>query len=305
MAQKILIINSQKIDQDKIKNVVKNIGDYNIIEITSKTQYEHSKGFFDNLCLAITDIFLPDEKSGFSVIESLRGNPDTSSVPIIAVSKNDSTQLREKVFKYKVRDFIIKPFTKQRLENSLKSILKKEADYTFNTSNIGSLVISFDEFIEKEIKLSERLDRPFSIILISLLLSKNSMAEQKNRIDNFFEIAETKCRSWLRSTDTMFENEKKDIILILPATDSHGVKSVESKLKNSIDRKLKSMNYLFKDYFFSSHVTYPDNGETVSELTKNLFKKMEDKYRQEKYASIPERLREYANKRYIQFNKPQ
>lgn len=76
----------------------------------------------ENPCLIILDIMMPGI-DGFDVCERLRSNPVTVDVPILFLtSKGDLTD-RERAMRLGALDFILKPFSPQRLTERVLDII--------------------------------------------------------------------------------------------------------------------------------------------------------------------------------------
>ncbi|NYS61340.1 response regulator transcription factor [Vreelandella salicampi] len=72
--------------------------------------------------LILLDISLPGI-SGFDVLEQLRGQPDTASLPIIMLTAHGREVEREKGMALGADDYITKPFSTQTLVEKVKALL--------------------------------------------------------------------------------------------------------------------------------------------------------------------------------------
>ncbi|MDR5898426.1 response regulator [Halomonas vilamensis] len=72
--------------------------------------------------LILLDISLPGI-SGFDVLEQLRGQPDTASLPIIMLTAHGREVEREKGMALGADDYITKPFSTQTLVEKVKTLL--------------------------------------------------------------------------------------------------------------------------------------------------------------------------------------
>lgn len=71
--------------------------------------------------LVILDLMMP-RRSGFLVLERLRQNSDTT-MPVIVITGNEGARHREYAELLGVNDYLHKPFTIDRLINSVESLL--------------------------------------------------------------------------------------------------------------------------------------------------------------------------------------
>jgi DNA-binding response OmpR family regulator len=74
--------------------------------------------------LVILDLMMP-RRSGFLVLERLRQNSDTT-MPVIVITGNEGSRHREYAELLGVNDYLQKPFTIDRLINSVKALLQSE-----------------------------------------------------------------------------------------------------------------------------------------------------------------------------------
>ena len=77
--------------------------------------------------LLILDMMMP-KRSGFLVLEYLRQSESNLTVPVIMITGNEGNRHQEYAELLGVSDYIHKPFTMDRLMNSVTSLLSKEED---------------------------------------------------------------------------------------------------------------------------------------------------------------------------------
>lgn len=110
-----------------------------------------------------------------------------------------------------------------------------------------------------------------------------------------------KVKSASRSTDTVIFNDEKDILVILPFTNSQGAETVVSKITDSLIDGLNSLN-ISTDFFYTVYTTFPYDGKTFQAVMEKALKKVEDKIMLEKITNIGLDKLNHAKKTYRKFN---
>lgn len=303
----ILVIDASANERDKISQILSRIGNFMVIwpqTLNDPLSITPSDTVFS---LIIMDLSLPAQKDGLNLLFHLRNNQSTFRAPIIVTSKADTPELKREVLKMEVNDFIVKPYPLQRLENSIRSLIKIEKKFLYETNEIESINMSFDHYFTRELKLSERLNHPLSILLITLMrirLDDNGDVSSQAKVSDepIREIA-AKVSSLLRLTDTVVVNKGQDILLILPGTNTIGVKTVCSRIMDGIQQELKYADEQYGMSFYPVHVTFPQDGKDFQSLMECAFKKVSDKEMLDRITAIPSDARAYARRRYNQFRK--
>jgi Response regulator containing a CheY-like receiver domain and a GGDEF domain len=303
----IIILDYSSYERQKIKHILEKIGTFDVIEVSNSMQFKLLNLEIENLKLLIMDLAFPSEADGFDILKIVRSNKTAKDVPVIVVTRSDNLEYKTEALRYSVNDYIIKPFQVKRLESSVRSFVRLKDSFHYDTSGIGNIVLSFDEYVSREIKYAKRMSSPLSFILITTLKLKEdndgySPAEVKNK-DIIFTIASQKARSSLRVTDTIVVSKTRDIIIVLPCTGESGAKLVCEKIKASIFQELIRINADFNDYIYPVYVTFPKEGDDFQMLMENAFKKVSEKEMLEKIVSISPDTRKYANSSYNQFRK--
>ncbi|MCX7745290.1 MAG: response regulator [Clostridia bacterium] len=304
----ILILDYSEFEREKVKHILSNIGNFNFVELVSITEYNRYIEKTDlEPSLIIMDIAFPVEKEGFEIISSFRNNTVISKTPIIVTTKRDTLEYRNAALKLSVNDYIIKPYTANRLENSVRSLIKIEKKFTYNINNTATIIMTFEDYIIKELKIADRMKQPLSVILITSAKPKvpksNEDSISKELREKIYSVAIEGAKLSLRSTDTAILNNSSDILVVLPGSDASGASVVIEKIKSHISEKLEQINVKFDDIFYSVSVTFPDEGKDFQSLMESAFKKISDKELLEQISSILVSTREYADKIYRRFNR--
>ncbi len=74
------------------------------------------------LDLVLTDIHMPD-LNGLELIQFLRSNKDTEKVPLVIVSSEGSPRDRQKGLALGADEYVVKPFTTERLQEVVRRLL--------------------------------------------------------------------------------------------------------------------------------------------------------------------------------------
>ncbi len=303
----IVILDYSSYERQKIKHILEKIGSFDTIEVSSSTQFKLLSLKLENLRLIIMDLAFPSEQEGFEILKIIRSNEYAANIPVIVVTRSDQLEYKTAALQYAVNDYIIKPFQIKRLESSVRSFVRLEDNFHYDTGGIGNITMTFDDFINREIKYARRIQGPLSFVLITALKLKEERdgiihTEISNK-DKIFSLAAQKARSILRTTDTIVMSKSRDIIIVLPCTGESGAKQVCEKIKAALFQELLKINADLNDYIYPVHVTFPKEGEDFQKLMENAFKKVSEKEMLEKIVSITPTTRKYSNTRYNQFRK--
>lgn len=306
----VLIMDYSAYERQKIRHIVEKIGQLEVIEVGDINQFMLMNINIEGLKLVILNLSFPSDNDGFFVLKRIRTSI-SGNVPIIVLSQSDKQELKIEALKYSVNDYIVKPYKAKRLDDSIRVFVNPKKAFHYNTENISDIKISFDNYIEREIKYSKRTGAHFSLILITMLqinVKEESASEAIKPISgddkaSIFAMAAKKAGEALRATDTMVLNNNRDVIIILPFTDRSGASLVSEKIKSGMETEFRRMNTSQNGYIYPVHVTFPDDGEDFQELMQKAFKKISDKEMLERIVSIPTDTRRYADKSYNRYRK--
>ena len=70
--------------------------------------------------IVLTDIYMPG-MGGFSLVKGIRQIPSMANVPIIAVTAENRTAIIQRLLRYGINDYIVKPFINQALVDKVKA----------------------------------------------------------------------------------------------------------------------------------------------------------------------------------------
>jgi len=300
----VLLLDYSSYERQKIRHILDKAGSFEVIEVGDIRQFRLLDLEISDLKLIIMDLEFPSENDGFEVLKSMQFSLG-GKVPVIIVTHSDRPELKAEAAKYSVRDYVVKPYPVKRLEASIKSIIQPHERFYYDTSQISSITMSFDAFVERDILLSKRAGMPLSLLLITTLeLDKNRNSEETipdSYKQSVFEIAAKKAKEALRATDTIVHNGGRDIIIVLPCTDEAGARMVSDKIVELTEPEFKKLTVDKNMYIYPVYVTSPKDGENFQTLMHKAFKKVSDKEMLEKIVSIPTGTRKYAARSYNRY----
>jgi len=309
MDNKILLIDNSQVDREKIKYIISELGKFDIIDIASFHEINNLEISLACFSLIIIEIASPAEKEGFSLISMIRSTPETKAIPIIVTAKPNNSHIKNLAHKFSVNDYIEKPVKPARLQSSIRSLVRIEAKFKYIVNETAKIIMSFEEYFAKEIYMAKRTKHHLSIVLVTLVKPKEEkLLGNSNYIDSFqlkekaYAIAIDKVKKSLRITDYAILNDK-DIIIVLPNTNAAGAKVVDTKITTKIDTGLSDINLRFNYLFFSTTVTFPDEGSDFQSLMNAAIKKVSDKEMLEKFTNILDNTRLNITENYTRYKK--
>jgi DNA-binding response OmpR family regulator len=302
----VLVMDYSAYERQKIRHIIEKAGRFDIIEVGDNKQFKLLNPDIEDLKLIVMNLAFPGETDGFDSLSRIR-TTNGRNVPIIVMSQSERPELKQEALKYSVNDYIVKPYQIKRLENSIRSFLPTESEFFYDTGNISDIKMSFESYVQREIKFSNRSGAPLSLILITTLqLGSNTESDQSVSDEyktSVFAMAARNARDALRATDTIVLNKNRDILIVLPCTDEAGARMVSEKIKKSMDIEFRKMNIDRSEYIYPVYVTFPTDGSSFQKLMQKAFKRISDKEMLEKIVSIPTDTRRYADKSYSRYRR--
>jgi PleD family two-component response regulator len=302
----VLIMDYSSYERLKIRHILDKIGSFAIVEVGSINQFKLLDLDAIDPKLILLDLAFPAENNGFEALKIIK-SCKSSEVPVIIVTRSDKHELKTEALKYSANDYIIKPYQVKRLESSIRSIVQISSSFHYDTARIEEIRMSFDDYINREIKYSKRTKSPLSFILITTLqLQTSAEGGTQHTYENaaaIYAIALQKARESLRTTDLIVMSNNRDIIIVLPNTNEAGAQLVCEKIKTQMEPEFVRINANKNEYIYPVLVTFPKEGESFQMLMEAAFKKVSDKEMLEKIVSIPTVTRNYADKSYNKYKK--
>ena len=187
--------------------------------------------------------YIPPFDANDDMIQWVKKNtPETYIIIVSNASVDEKTY--EKLFAIGVDDFILKPYSPERILVHVKKGLK-QGDLILKmqelerlsllepiTKEIQGLIfnaIFFKSCLRKEIKKAKRHHRPFSLLLIEMPAKE----EIGDRFDSFYMEVVKIVKRYTREEDMVGKNDG-EIGIILPQTDQIGSQALIQRLLNLI-----------------------------------------------------------------------
>ncbi|MGB9702637.1 MAG: response regulator [Candidatus Kapaibacteriota bacterium] len=121
---RILVVEDLLVMRRLIVNTLRSIGYEDLLQASNGEEaLELIFNPDSKIEFVLTDWIMP-VMDGLTLVKFIRTNPDTADLPIIMLtSMNEKDNLIEAI-KYKVNDYIIKPFTPKLLKDKIEHVLK-------------------------------------------------------------------------------------------------------------------------------------------------------------------------------------
>jgi len=123
--KQILIVDDDVITNNSIKTILSN--NYHVYQLTRGAQV------MDFLHMKKTDLILLDvymqDVSGLDLIKAIKEDPETSAIPVIFLTGDDSKEAEEHCYELGAADFITKPIHRRTLEQSVENHLMAYESY--------------------------------------------------------------------------------------------------------------------------------------------------------------------------------
>ncbi len=117
---KILVVDDFATMRKIIKNILTQLGFKNILEADDgTTALEILKK--EKVDLIISDWNMP-KMSGLELLKAVRSNEETKDIPFIMVTAEAQKENILEAIKYKVSQYIVKPFTPETLKEKLEKV---------------------------------------------------------------------------------------------------------------------------------------------------------------------------------------
>ena len=120
---KILVIEDEELIRESIVNILSIRGFNTMGAIDGRMGLQLAKEFLPDLILG--DIRMP-EIDGYKVLEYLRQDPLTASIPLIFITAETTKDVFERGQKLGANGYLIKPFATAQLLETISLYLKKE-----------------------------------------------------------------------------------------------------------------------------------------------------------------------------------
>jgi PleD family two-component response regulator len=228
--------------------------------------------------------YIPPFEANDDMIQWVKKNtPETYIIMVTNASVDEKTY--EKLFAIGVDDFILKPYSSERILVHVKKGLKQR-DLIFKMKELERLsllepitkeiqgfifnAIFFKSCLRQEIKKSKRHHHPFSLLLIQMPAKE----EIGDRFDSFYMELVKIVKRYTREEDMVGKNNG-EIGILLPETDQIGSQALIQRLLNLIHThpQFKSDDVLrphiqtlsFQSFTYPDQFAIPESLKTVLE----------------------------------------
>lgn len=179
--------------------------------------------------LVLLDVMMP-QLDGFEVLQKLRNQPATRSLPVIlvtAVSDDDSIR---RGYQLGANDYITKPFKVAELISRMSSLIKAAA-YQRLTQGFLQWAVGDRASLAATLSVSGTAELPLSLVLFQLR-NLDQIAQDHSRTTALLASQElaSRMRLHLRGVDSAHLLEPDLLALVLVATDEEGAASVAQRL---------------------------------------------------------------------------
>lgn len=307
MAYKVLILDCNEYEREKYKINLGNIGKFSFAELSNPKDFFVIQKHLEDFSLIILDLEFPTTNDGFSVLQALSLNSKLSLTPVIIVSREDTVYNKTKAMTdYHVKDYVIKPYTQERLSNSIKTFIPSDAQFFYSFENTSIITMPVEEYISHQLILSKRADKDLSIIFISPNLIKISESTRESIFNdyktNIYENILKYIKLTIRISDIVLLVNKTDIVVLLHFTSAIGASGVAKKIKTSINIGLKDFDLDFENLFYLSTVTFPEDGEDINKLMQTAIKRTNSKSALDKIVSVSRKKFDEARASYKKYS---
>jgi len=237
---KILVIEDSKLNQEILKRILKKQYNLNFaqdgIEALEKAKTEQPD-------LILLDLILPGI-DGFEVLQELKKNDITRSIPVIIITGRTNPEEEVKGLQSGAVDYITKPFhevvVKARVETQ-ERILKQmriieEYGLIDTLTNIPNRR-QFDQVLVREWNRSIRDKKPFSLLMIDVdhfKMYNDSYGHQQGDVA-LKAVAETITISLKRKIDIAARWGGEEFAVLLPNTSTEGALLVGECIRENIE----------------------------------------------------------------------
>lgn len=117
---KVGIVDDRQIDLDKVVGIVSQIDDVEIVFATTSAEEAYRRIKDEEIMLLVADIEMP-HLSGYELADIIHSH--ALHIDVIFVTANSGYAVH--AFEINVHDYIMKPYTKDRLTTSIKRVMEK------------------------------------------------------------------------------------------------------------------------------------------------------------------------------------
>lgn len=279
---KILILDCNTFEIEKLKINLSTIGKFTCTEIVSPHDFILVKNSLnDDFSLIIMDLEFPTYQDGYKVLSSIQ-NSQLNKIPLVILTKLTDANHKIKVAKnFNAKDYINKPYTHDRLSESINTILPNRTKFFYSFENTDIISMSVEDLIVQQINLAKRSQKPLSLVFITPNQLDKVLKENENTLNinttKIYDETLKYIKLSIRSTDMVFLINKTDMLVLLHYADTDGAMHVLEKIKIRVNSYLNKLKLNLDKIFHTTCVTYPTQGENLQDLMNLALKKTSEK----------------------------
>ncbi|HEY58699.1 MAG TPA: response regulator [Anaerolineae bacterium] len=139
MAARILVVDDSPMMLKLVRDTLERSG----YEVLTATSGKEALNLLDRtqVGLIITDVMMP-EMDGYALTQLLRHRPDTSRLPILMLTTQDSLEAKVKGFQAGVDDYLTKPFEPTELQMRVQVLLRRARSAAAPVEEIPGKIIA-------------------------------------------------------------------------------------------------------------------------------------------------------------------
>jgi class 3 adenylate cyclase len=158
---KILVAEDNIDSRELLTEILQTLGHDVVLAFDGVNALEKINEFYPDLC--ILDVDMP-RKNGFEVVEQLKSDPHTASIPVIMLTARDDVESRVQGLGLGADDYLPKPFNPRELIARVKTRLRAKTDIDDLREQREIIQSTFSRFVAQEI-IDLMLDNPEEITL--------------------------------------------------------------------------------------------------------------------------------------------
>jgi diguanylate cyclase (GGDEF)-like protein len=235
----ILIVDDDYITSELIKEGVKELGQV--------FHVDNGEGALEFCREKTPDVILMDvnmpSMRGTDVLSNLRSEQLNSDTPVIFITGDNSLETENQCWELGAADFINKPLSTRTLYHRVKSQLetKRMVDLLRRQATTDGLTgvqnrRFFDDFLSKQVRLSERTKQPISLLLLDIDFFKayNDNFGHQLGDECLKAVATTIVQSVARESDCVARYGGEEFAVVLPDTRLKGAQVAAERIRQAI-----------------------------------------------------------------------
>lgn len=261
---KVILKEQAGLMRGRIKDMLKPL-DLEIIECSEeKVIINEIKKNKDLLCCIILHV---DRIEDYELVEKIKKRDSEAPIIILTTSKKRSFHI--KGIQIGVSDLILIPFK----DSTLYSKVQRYVDEKRN-SYIELVSFDFDNYLQGEIRKSQKGDFPLTLMFTTLKIDKGSAFSVDELEHNYYSniyFSETKKLFW--KTDTLIRFHTRYFLGVFPFCNKENSKIIEKKVFDRFEELLKErmIPTSFKPVILFS--AFPEDSEDLVALQNHLYEK--------------------------------